>query len=382
MHVILVSNYQPDKQYSMLQFARIIQSGLEERGIAVTNISPRPYFTKYCSPQNPLFKWLAYLDKYIVFPRTVKSLSKKIANSQTQNLYHICDHSNAVYLPATRDTPTVLTCHDLTAIRAAKGEFPKQPISLTGRILQSWILKSIPLADCIVCDSHSTAKDLNRIANGLRSKISVAHLCFEVAKKQIPRVKALKRLPQAFHPIAGKKLILHVGNNSWYKNRNFVLETFLALEKKNPNLYRLCLAGAPLDSQQSQWIKDNQLDGKIMNPVSLSDTELEALYNISDIFVFPSLYEGFGWPPLEAQACGIPVISTSNGSLKEVLNGSAMVPDKLTPESWALAIYSCLANTDIRNHLIDLGKENIKRFNKEKLIDQYLSIYNKALLRT
>lgn len=379
MHIILISNYRSDEQYSMLQFSRIVYTGLVKRGIHVTEVYPREIMGKWIRKSSRWFKWFAYVDKYVIFPRTLKTLRKKLEGGIEPIVFHICDHSNSIYQKSLGNFATIITCHDLIAIRSARGEFEEQNLSISGFLLQKWIQRNISKVNKVICDSEATEKDLNRILPKTIGLSGTSHLSFKNPMKRLNRTVAAKKLPEAFHPQNGKKHILHVGNNAWYKNRWFVLKTFLELETKNPNLYHLSLAGAELDSSQIQWIQENNLTGKITNPTHLDAKQLEALYSLSDVFVFPSLCEGFGWPPLEAQCCEVPVISTENGSLKEVLNKSAFVPSDFTPIAWATSIYSCLANPEVKNRLIGKGKENILRFSEEKLLEDYVRTYKSLI---
>jgi glycosyltransferase involved in cell wall biosynthesis len=377
MHIILITNYRPDQQYSMLQFSRIMREGLEQRGHQVTELTPQAKVSLKVSRESRGFKWLAYVDKYILFPIELRKRISALLQDNQKILVHICDHSNAVYATHVRGVQTILTCHDLIAIRASLGEFPQQKIGITGKLLQAWIRRSIAKVDRVVCDSSSTESDLNRIVPKTIGRSETSHLCFEKPFQKIEKQDAIHRLGDLFPNFHPYKMVLHVGNSAWYKNRWQVIRSFHELNKMHPNEYALVLVGAKWDRDQEVWVEENNLKDRVVNLTGLSSEQLEALYSLASVFVFPSLYEGFGWPPLEAQCCGVPVVSSEYGSLFEILDGSAFVPQDMEPKTWANAIHHVAHDERVAEFWSARGLENVKRFTKEKLIDNYINAYKK-----
>lgn len=107
----------------------------------------------------------------------------------------------------------------------------------------------------------------------------------------------------------------------------------------------------------------------------LTDTEIVSLMNAADIFVFPSLYEGFGLPPLEAMACGTPVVASNAGALPEVVGDAALLVNPENVEDIASAIERVLTNAKLREELIKRGFERVKRFSWEKTAIDTLRVY-------
>jgi len=105
-----------------------------------------------------------------------------------------------------------------------------------------------------------------------------------------------------------------------------------------------------------------------------SYTELRNLYRSASVFVFPSFYEGFGFPPLEAQASGTPVVASSRGALAEVLGNSALVADPVNPESIAVQVESLFNNQGLRERITAKGSANARRFRWEKTAEATLSV--------
>src|SRR6267143_43568 len=129
--VLLIGNYPPDRQESMERFATMMLHGLAAAGVPVELIRPQPFFGRLSSAGGFLAKWLAYIDKFLLFPLRLR---RRLQAAPT--LVHICDHSNAMYAKQVRGVPVVASCHDLLAVRGALGEQTDCPASPTGKWLQ------------------------------------------------------------------------------------------------------------------------------------------------------------------------------------------------------------------------------------------------------
>ena len=132
--------------------------GLTAAGIQAEVIRPQPFFGRFRFAGRFVGKWLAYLDKFVLFRR---ALARKLRERPA--LVHICDHSNAMYARAVRELPVVVTCHDLLAVRGALGEATDCPASATGRILQRWIVCALESAAAVACVSRATLRDAERL---------------------------------------------------------------------------------------------------------------------------------------------------------------------------------------------------------------------------
>ena len=157
--VLLIGNYPPDRQQSMQRFGAMMLQGLKVSAIPAKLIAPQPFFGKLRGAGSFVTKWLGYIDKFVLFPR---KLRRSLAQEKP-SVVHVCDHSNAMYGHWVDDVPVVVTCHDLLAVRGALGEETNCPASLTGRILQRWILAGLGRATGIACVSHATAADAVRL---------------------------------------------------------------------------------------------------------------------------------------------------------------------------------------------------------------------------
>ena len=119
--VLLVGNYLPDGQESMLRFARMMLDGLRSSGREAELVSPGVFFGRWLPSTHGLGKWLAYLDKFVLFPWTLR---RRVRTLGPGGVVQICDHSNAMYAPAAASAghPVLVVCHDLGAVRGALGE--------------------------------------------------------------------------------------------------------------------------------------------------------------------------------------------------------------------------------------------------------------------
>src|SRR5438105_1069574 len=209
--VLLIGNYPLDRQQSMQRFANMMLRGLNNSGIAATLIAPQPFFGKFRPAGNFIAKWLGYIDKFILFPRKLRSTVAK----QRLSVIHICDHSNAMYGAWIKDTPIVVTCHDLLAVRGALGEETNCPASLTGKILQRWILRGLRSADNVVCDSQATEDDARRlVSRGDPSpKIELVRLGLNYPFRQLPATEVSARLSKIPNFNPDIPFVVHVGSN-------------------------------------------------------------------------------------------------------------------------------------------------------------------------
>ena len=375
-HILLVGNYEGDGQCSMQKFSSFLNDSLRERGIKVHFIKPPEVINARSGIPSFLRKWAGYVDKIILFPKQLKMVIRSIEEESGDPLIiHICDHSNAFYIRHLGRKAHLITCHDLMAIRSARGDFPQNKTSFTGRVLQKFIFNGIKKASFVACDSENTKRDLHALGYARPERTQTIHMGLNFSFYPVPRKEA-EFLLDKFNLPGDRKIVLHVGNDSWYKNRDGLLRIFRAA-KKNKALESalLVLIGASLSKNQKQFIHSNDLESSVFSFGRVSDEELRAFYSISDVLVYPSHYEGFGWPPLEAQACGCPVIASSGGSLYEILGESAMICEPLEEEIFIRNLVSVLSLETLGEELRRKGYENVKRFSQDAMLEKYLMVY-------
>jgi glycosyltransferase involved in cell wall biosynthesis len=364
MNVLLVANYRPDKQQSMLRAADLIEREFRSRGIEVLVVRPEPVFGRLI-PKWPRFaKWLGYLDKYLLFPFVLIWQARRFA------VVHIIDHSNAVYVFWLRSRKSVVTCNDLLAVRSALGEMPEHQTGLTGRWLQKWILAGLRRADRITCISDATRRDVRRLTGKSETEVSTIYLGLEpIFAAELER---RLRLPEAEGVDDGSSgsdpYILHVGGDTWYKNRPGVLSIYAEVRKRlGARAPNLVMVGSPLkpEIQGVRFLR------------KVTDTILLDLYRKAALLLFPSFYEGFGWPVVEAQACGCPTVVTGTAPLTEAGGKAAVrIADPRAIDQAADRVLEVLhEDSRQREQRRRAGYANASRFSRQGMAALYLELY-------
>ena len=365
MKVLLVANYIPDRQRSMARYADMLFSELRERGHSAEIVRPLPFATRIVSPANRMFRWLAYIDKYLLFPPLLWHRSRRF------DLVHVCDHSNSMYLRWTGRTPRLITAHDALAIRSAFGHFPQNHTRASGVALQRWILGSLRHANRIVCVSEKTRSDFSALLpDGPVMSVIPNPLVGKFAPATFGEIE---RMRETLGLKAGEEYLLHVGKDTWYKNRPGVLRIMSKL-RQHPRFsdVRLVMAGAPLPPPLRSAAREL---GWLIECKEPSDEQLRALYSGALALLFPSLEEGFGWPILEAQACGCPVITTARPPMSEVAGAAAVLID---PEDAVGAAQTIIARIGELEALRSTSLENVRNYSLEAAMRKYCAVYREV----
>jgi glycosyltransferase involved in cell wall biosynthesis len=318
-------------------------------------------------------KWLAYLDKFIVFPRALRR------NVAWADVVHICDHSNAMYVNALGGKPHVVTCHDLLAVRGALGENTDCPATRTGKLLQRWILRSLARAQMVACVSSATRADLLRLAGqGMEPRSRVVMLGVVLALRRIDNSAAQQQLAETCGLRPGRRFLLNVGSNLKRKNRDGALRIFKRVAAELD--CDLVFAGEPLNAELKQLKGDIGLNGNVIEVPRPSDAVLKALYSHAFALLYPTKFEGFGWPAIEAQACGCPVVASKSTSLPEVIGDAGLLRSPEDEEGFAQDVLA-LMREELRRELIARGFANVKRFTPERMVNDYVALYEEVCAR-
>jgi glycosyltransferase involved in cell wall biosynthesis len=273
--------------------------------------------------------------------------------------------------------PFVLTLHDLTMFH-----YPRPEATTRSKVV-FWakdkahrvvIRRAAKKAEHIITASEFTKRDVHKTLRVPLDKMTTIYQApFEGdARRKTQDAKDFLKT----HNIT-KPYVLYVGASYPHKNLDGLVAAWELFERKYGEDYQLVLAGKRnyfYERLQSR-IKNQQT---IIFTGFLPDNELSALYDHAELFVFPSLYEGFGLPPLEAMAHGVPVVSSSSSCLPEVLGEAALYMDPGSPEDMAEKIHLGLTDNDIRFELKRLARENLSRFSWERLAHTTQEIYEQC----
>lgn len=374
MKIILIGNYPLDYQESMQRFATMLSEGFEANGLETEIWKPAVFFGGLFNiTDSGLGKWFGYVDKYVLFPITLRlRLSRKKYNNKNIR-FHVCDHSNAPYLKHLPKDKSGITCHDVLAIRGALGfSDAYAPPSRTGLILQKWILNNLGKANAVAAVSRFTLNQLNEISPKKTSQNRVViYNAFNAPFKPMGAVQSAAMLEKM--GIREKEpFILHVGSGELRKNRSLLLHMAHRLGEQWQG--KVCFAGKPLDEGIISLAKKLELTHRVVSIVKPNHDELLALYSTCEAFIFPSFSEGFGWPLIEAQACGAPVIASSLEPMPEVSGGIALYAHPEDIDGFAKAFLS-LQNSAVRERIITLGYTNTERFHISKMMDGYMNLH-------
>ncbi|TGL90246.1 glycosyltransferase family 1 protein [Leptospira congkakensis] len=221
-------------------------------------------------------------------------------------------------------------------------------------------------ADHIICISNTTKKDLLKLYGNIsENKISVVHLAGDLSTE--PRLKPLFPYPD---------YILFVGNRSDYKNFKVLLDAFFHLAKTK-KFHLVCVGGGEFSSSEKRWIKEYQLEDLVHQVLFSSESVLANYYQNAKVFVYPSLYEGFGIPLLEAMSVGCPVLCSDIEVFHEVANDAAYFFDPKDPFDLQSKLSSLLDSETTRKDLAKKGYTQVNKYSWNQCADEHIRIYQK-----
>jgi glycosyltransferase involved in cell wall biosynthesis len=227
-------------------------------------------------------------------------------------------------------------------------------------------------ADRVICISDCTRSDLLDLIDIPPERVSVTHLGYSRL-----RSSGIVGQERQIQP-PEEPYLLYVGQRHGYKNFDGLLQA-VASSNVLREFKLVCMGGGRLQATEQKRIKDLGLAEDSVVQVSGDDERLANLYSHASAFVYPSLYEGFGMPPLEAMSLGCPVVSSDQGSLPEVMGSAAQYFDPIDTESMSDALEAVLLSEARASELRFLGFERAKRYSWERCAEETLSVYKSLL---
>lgn len=257
--------------------------------------------------------------------------------------------------------PFILTVHDMIHEKFSEMFDRSDKTSIQKKIL-------IQKANKIIAISNNTKKDLMEILNVDESKIEVIYL----GNSMFPKNNLILNIdiPQNY--------ILFVGSRSGYKNFDRFIRAVFPLLHKDKNLYVVCAGGGKFQKKEYEFLKQLNILKQVIQ-FDVNDDILAYLYKNALVFVFPSLYEGFGIPVLEAFTCKCPLVCSNTSSLPEIADGGAVYFDPYDEDSITNAIVNVLENKNIRNNIIKNGTKRLKNFSWRKTATKTKELYQEVL---
>lgn len=296
-------------------------------------------------------------------------------NRHPADLYHITDHSYADLAAVLPPERTIVTCHDLILLRAEQ-----QSLGFRGRwaVRQMFRHRVARLRDVahVACISEQTRTDLIELVGVDPARTSV------IPNGVDPRFAPLSEdrrasLRAAVAP-AERAVLLHVSTGDDYKNVEGTLHTLAALHASGRDAI-LLRAGRPLSPAQSELARSLGISDAVRDLDRVSDDRLVELYCLADVLLFPSHYEGFGWPPLEAMACGTPVVTSQAAALVEVTGDAALHAPADDPQALADAVRSVLDDGELAARLTRDGIARAGQYRWEDTAAAFDALYRRVL---
>ena len=286
------------------------------------------------------------------------------------DLFHSPDF---VLPPVSGHIPTLLTVHDLSFIHYPE-LFPAPLIHYLNRVVP-W---SIGRATHILADSQATKQDLMTLWQVPAEKITVLYCGVAARFKPVTDSKRLTAVRHKY-TLGDTPFILNVGTIQPRKNYQMLIRAFEPVADKFP--HNLIFAGGKgwLYDEMMTEVERQGLNGRVHFIGFVDDNDLPALYSSASLLTFPSLYEGFGLPLLEAMACGVPVVSSNASSLPEVVGNSGLLLSPHDEAVWSASLNELLADPVRRARMVADGFRQARQFTWRKVGRELLSLYQNLL---
>lgn len=301
-------------------------------------------------------------------PINVPRLLRLEALAGSADLFHATNYA----CPRAARTPLVVTVHDLTLLRR-----PELGTRALARLVER-ARGSAAASRRVIADSESTRRDLIELAGVAPEKIRVVALGYDPRFHAMPPEDARDRVRRSF--ALERRYLLHVGTIEPRKNLCALIRAYARLRRDHGIGHALVLAGdrgwkhrEPIGLIETLGLQEHvRLTGRV------SADDLQALYAAADLFVSPSLYEGFGLPLLEAMASGVPAVASNAASLPEVAGDAALLVDPRDEAALADTIARALGDTALREAMRARGLARARLFSWERCARETLQVYEEA----
>lgn len=298
-------------------------------------------------------------NKFITYPNGVKKYYNEIN--------HITDHTYAHLISKLNPISTIITVHDIMPLILYSNKingitYPHYPFFF------KFSISYLKLFQNIITVSNSSKNDLINYLGIQENKIDVIYNGVKEVFKPLSNKENL-RIKYGIKKLSF--VILIIGTNI-YKNIDTSFKVINELIKVTEiNIETIIIKGS------NNLIIPDSLLNNVTIFENIDDIVLNELYNISNCLLFPSFYEGFGWPPLEAMTCGTPTITSNAGSLREILGNNSILVDPLDIKKMIKYIILLIENEDFKNKVIDFGFIRSSQFKMELTAENYIKFYKK-----
>ncbi len=325
------------------------------------------FYDDFCFGLDFKGKWFLfqYLNKYISKVSENRRMAESVLSDGSYDIFHPTDIS-PYYLDYLNKKPFVLTVHDL--IEEIFPEYTFHVYSNYQYKIKEVLYKK---AQKLIAVSEATKCDLVKFYKVPQDKIHVIYHGISTKKKtekERKRIAEVMDLPDKF--------ILYVGKRVHYKNFYFFIQAIKELLIGDESLKVVCL-GSPFNLKESSYFRDLGLVNKILFRFC-SEGDLSGVYQSASMLAYPSLYEGFGIPIIEAFQCGCPVVLSNTSALPEVAGDAGMYFDPKDSKSILKVVKSILYDQTLSNKLIRTGLERANAYSWEKTALKTLDVYREV----
>ena len=329
---------------SMTRYADLVERALREHApsfeVVRHSLAPTP---------DSLRRWPGFLRNRLHHTQVARA-ARRLARSGAKGIWHVLDGSHAYVTRGFPPAATVVTCHDLIPVRMGTGEFGRRP-RLPARLLIERSRAGLAAAAAVVAVSRLSGQEAVTLGRVDPARLSVVpNPVDEAWLAAVPLPRAPRPLPDAY--------VFHLGHDAAYKNRQGAWNVFRRLAPRWPG--KLVIAGSPCSPALAADIAAANLSHRVEFITFPDESRLRDLYRGASLFLFPSRFEGFGWPPLEAFACGCPAIASDVGGLRDVLGGDPpCLFDPFDEDGMATAALNLLENPARADAWVAAGRARV-----------------------
>ena len=307
-------------------------------------------------------------SRYVAYPRAL--------HGRTAGVFHILDHGYAQLIRSLDEKRTVVTCHDVIPLLAAKRVIPVEVSPTVARTFQLR-MSQLAKARTVIAISQATKNTLERYTSVDPNRIVV------VPYGVNPTFAPLRHARKVRRALAGldhtTKVVLQVATKGRYKNTPVVLEAFAQLSWRMADVV-LVRIGSPLHADEEALAERLGVGSSITQIGTVEDDyTLAEWYNAADLLMFPSFWEGFGWPPLESMACGTPVVASNIPAITEVVGNAGILVPPDDASAVAVAAERVLTDSALSLSLRERGLERAACFTWANAAEKTLAVYTSVL---
>jgi glycosyltransferase involved in cell wall biosynthesis len=271
------------------------------------------------------------------------------------------------FLKYIQKKPFVLTVYDMI-----HEHFPNY--FKTNDQTRAWKKQLIENAGAIIAISENTKQDILKFTDVNPDRVHVIYL-----GNPFEKISSSSQInPYSSSPVFEKPYLLFVGGRTSYKNFDFFIESVAGILCKDEELHVVCAGSSPFTNKEKTTLKNLDILHKVHH-VKIDDTILKNLYRNARAFIFPSLYEGFGLPVLEAFSCGCPIMLSNTSSLPEIGGNAAIYFDPYDSTSLSETLEHLISDDTLRLQLVQKGYERLKLFSWEITAQKTKKIYDSLM---